>query len=137
MCQMRLTSMIIWLCSNCYRTLILVNKCTWWKVYSALVFLVVYLISKVCLALMWIQHKLMVHCGLNILPFLLLYQNADDIAYSIPLHHEVWNVDQKMIILGIDLCYNTFSHLWVQHQHYTEHDNVCLSILFTWILPLF
>ena len=27
------------------------------------------------------------------------------------LRFEVWNVDQKIIILGLDLCFNTFSHL--------------------------
>ena len=34
--------------------------------------------------------------------------NANDNAYSTSLRHAVWNMDQKMIIMGIDLCYNTF-----------------------------
>ena len=77
----------------------------------------VYQISKVCLALMYIQHKHMVYGEFHIYPYLVLDQNANDNAYSTPLSHEIWNVDHKMIILGIDLCYNTFSHHCVQHQH--------------------
>ena len=70
-----------------------------------------YKISKVCLALMYKQHKHMVYGEFNILPYLGLYQNANDNAYSTLLRHEVWNVDQKIIIIRIVLCYNTFSHL--------------------------
>ena len=113
--------------------LILANKCTRWQVYSALVCLVVYQISKVCLALMYIQHKHMVCDELHIFPFLDLGQNKNENAYSTPLRHEVWNVEHKMIILRIDLCYNTCSHIFVKHQHYTEHDTLCLSIFFLWI----
>ena len=72
----------------------------------------------------------MVYGELHILPFLVFDKNANDNAYSTPLRHEVWNVDHKMTIMGIDLCYNTFLHLGVQHQHYPEHDTVCLSIFF-------
>ena len=79
---------------------------------------------------MYKQHTHMVYSELHILPYPVLYQNANDNSYSTPLRHEVWNMDQKMIILGIDLCYNTFSRLGVQHQHYPEHDTVCLFILF-------
>ena len=43
----------------------------------------------------------------------------------------------KMIILGIDLCYNTFSHLGVQHQHYHEYDTVCLFIFLPRIVYFF
>ena len=53
----------------------------------------------------------MVYGKLCILTFLVLDQNAKDNAYSSPLSHEVWNVDQKMIIMGIDFCYNTFSNI--------------------------
>ena len=130
MCQMRLISFIIQLCSNFSRALILANNCTWWQVYSALVFMVVYQIPKVCLALMYMKHTQIVYGKLHILPFIFLGQNENYNTYSTPLRHEVWNVDHKMIILGIDFCYNTFSHLWVKHHHYLEHDTVCLSIFF-------
>ena len=46
------------------------------------------------------------------------------------MRHGVWNEDQKMVMLGIDLCYNKFSHIGVQHQNYPEHDTICMSILF-------
>ena len=48
---------------------------------------------------------------LHILPYLFLDQNKNYNAYSTLLHHEFWNVDQKMIILGNDFCYNTFSNI--------------------------
>ena len=70
---------------------------------------------------MYMQHEHIVYGALQIYPYLVLYQNVNDNAYSTPLRHEICNVDQKMIILGIDLCYNTFSHLDVQHQYYPEH----------------
>ena len=90
----------------------------------------VYQISKVVLALMHMQHKHMVYGELYRHHYLVLDQNENDNSNSTPLRHEVWNVDHKMVILGIDLCYNAFSHLGVQHQNYPEHDNVCLSIFF-------
>ena len=99
-------------------------------VYSTIVYLMVYHVSKVCLALMYIQHTHMVYGELHILPFLVLDQNENDDAYSTPLRHKVWNVDHKMVIIGIDLCYNKFSHFCVERQHYPEHDTVCLSIFF-------
>ena len=40
-----------------------------------------------------------------------MYCNANDNACRVPLHHEVWNVDHKRVMLGIDLFYSTFSHL--------------------------
>ena len=67
---------------------------------------------------------------LNILLFLVLGQNANDNAYSAPFCHEVWNVDQKRIRMGIDLYYNKFSHLCVKRQHYPEHDTLCMPIFF-------
>ena len=62
--------------------------------------------------------------------YLFFDQEASDNAYSAPFHHEVWNMDRKMEILGIDLCYNTFSHIGVQHQHYPGDDTVCMYIFF-------
>ena len=100
-CQMRLNLVIIKVYSNCWRTLILANKCTWWLVYSALVYLMVYHISKVCLELVYIQHNHVVYGELHIYPYLFLDQNAYDNAYSTSLRHEVWNMDHKMILLGI------------------------------------
>ena len=48
--------------------------------------------------------KQMVYGELHIYHSLVLNQNANDNTYSIPLHYEVWNVDHKIRILGIDLC---------------------------------
>ena len=70
--------------------------------------MMVYQISKVCLALMYIQHKHMVYGKFHIYNFLVLDQNANDNAYSTPLRHEVWNVTYKMVIMGIYFCYNKF-----------------------------
>ena len=79
---------------------------------------------------MYMQHKHMVYGELHIHHYLVLYQTGNDNTYSTPLRHEVCNVDHKNLMLGIDLCYKTFSHLGVQHQHYPEHDTICLSIFF-------
>ena len=117
--------------------LVLANMCTWWQVFSALVYLMVYQISKVCLAFMYIQHRQIIYGKLHRHHDLVLDQNEIDNAYSTPLLHKVWNMDHKMVILEIDLCYNKLSHLCVQHQHYLEHDTICLSILFHWILFVF
>ena len=92
-------------------TLGLANRCNWLQVYKTFIYLMVYQISNVCLALMYIKHKHMVCGKLHRYHYLVLDQNASDNAYSVPLRHEVWNVDHKMVILGIDLCYNTFSHI--------------------------
>ena len=96
----------------------------------------VHQISKVCLALMYMQHTHMVYGKLHIYPYLVLDQKVNDNAYSTPLLHEVFNVDQKRVFLGIDLCYNTFSHIWVPPQHYPEHDTFFMSIFFPWIFFL-
>ena len=50
--------------------------------------------------------------------------------YHLRFHPKPGMGVRKMIIMGIDLCDNTFSHIGVQHQHYPEHDTVCISILF-------
>ena len=59
-----------------------------------------------------------------------LDQNVNDNAYSTPLLHEALYVDHKMVMLGIGLYHNIFTHICVQHQHYPEHDIICLSIFF-------
>ena len=128
---------LMWQFYHVQIVLILANKCTWWQVYSALVQMMVYQISKVCLALMYIQQKYTVYGKFHLYPYLCLDQSANDNAYSTPLRHEVWNVDHKMIIIGIYLCYNTFSHLCVKHQYYPEDDTVFLSIFFHWIVYCF
>ena len=103
-------------------------------VYSAIVHQMVYQISMFLLELIYMQHKQMVYVKLHRHHYLVLVQNPNCNAYSTPWRHEVWDVEQKMVTLGIDLCYNTFSHLGVQHKHYPEHGTVCLSIFFTWIV---
>ena len=73
-------------------------------------------------------------CGeLHICHDLVLDQNVNDNAYSTPFIHEALDVRHKMVILGIGLYHNTCSHLFVQHQHYPEHDILCLSIFFYWL----
>ena len=71
----------------------------------------IYQISRVCLALMYKHHKHMEYGKWHILPYLVLDKKVNDNDYSTPLRHEVWNVDHKMIVMGIDLCSNTLSHL--------------------------
>ena len=73
-------------------------------------------------------------CGeFHIFRDLVLDQNVNDNAYSNPLRREALDVDHKMVILGIGLYHNTFSLLCVKHQHYTEHDTLCLLIFFYWL----
>ena len=57
--------------------------------------------SAVCLTTSVAQwrYQLKVNCTAH----LVLDQNANDNAYSNPLRHEVWNVDRKIIMMGIDL----------------------------------
>ena len=62
-----------------------------------------------------------------------LEQNLFDNAYPTPLLHEALDVNHKMVMLGIGLYHNNFSHLCVQHQHYPEHDTLCLSIFSYWL----
>ena len=95
-----------------------------------------YQISKVYLAFMYKENMHMVYGELHILSYLALDQNANYNSYSAPLRQVVWNVDQKRVILGIDLYYNTFSHLWVPPHHYPEHDTFFLSVFFPWIFFL-
>ena len=127
-----MTSVTIGKCPNCWMALIMANECNWWQVYSALVYMMVYQISKVCLALIYMQHTHMVNGELHRHHYLVLYQNKNDNDYSTPFHHEVWNMDHKKVMLGIALCYNKLSHIFVKHHHYPEHDTVCLSIFFQW-----
>ena len=61
---------------------------------------------------------------------LVLDQNANDNAYPTPLLFKDLDVEHKMLMLLIGLFHNKFSHLCVQHQHCTEHDTLCLSVLF-------
>ena len=114
----------------------LANTCTWLQVYSALVYLMVYQISRVCLAFMYMQHRQMVYSKLHRHHYLVLYQNASDNAYSSLLRHEVCMVDHKMVMLGIDFCYNKFSHLCVKHQYYPENITVCMYIFFPYVFSI-
>ena len=113
------------------------NKCTWWQVYSALVHIMVYQISRVCIKLMYMQHNHMLYGKLHRHYYLVFDQYANYNAYSTPLHHEVCNVDHKMVILGIYFCCKNISQIGVKHQHYPERYTVCLSIFFPWIVYCF
>ena len=104
------------------------SEYNWLQIGSVLVSLMVYHISKVFLALMYMQHKHMVYGELNIHRLLVLYQNENYNDYSTPLRHKVLNVYHKKIMLGIYLCNNSLSYLGVQHKKYPEHDTVYLSI---------
>ena len=63
---------------------------------------------------MYIKHTHMVCRELHIHHDLVIDKNTSDNAYSSPLCHAVWNVDHKMVMMGIYLCYNKFSHLCVK-----------------------
>ena len=66
-----------------------------------------------------------------------LDQNAIDNSNSALLRHKFCNVDHKKVMQGIDLCYNNFSHLRVQHQNYPESDTVCMFIFIPLIVYCF
>ena len=110
-----------------------------WKFDSVMFCKMVYHKSKVGQVLMYMQHMHM-ECGkFHTCHDLVLDQNINDNAYSTPLLHEALGVYHKMVIMGIGFYHNTFSHIFVQHQHYPEYDILCLSIFlqalfiyFTW-----
>ena len=85
------------------------------------------------------QHRHMVYGKLHIRHDLFLDQNVNDNAYSTPYCHKDFDLDHKMIMLVIVSYYNTFLLLFVQHQHYPEHDTLCMYIflynIFFCILP--
>ena len=116
--------------SNCYMGPELTNKYNWWQVGSVPVFFTEYPKSKVCQALMYMQHRHMVCSEFHICHDLVLYQNVNNNAYQTSLLHEALDVNHKMVILGIGCYQNTFSHICVQHKHYPEHDTFCLFIFF-------
>ena len=89
--------------------------------------------SMVYPALIYMQYSHMVCGKLHICHDLVLDQTVNDNAYSTPFLHEYLDVKHQMLMLGIGWYYNKFSHLCVQHQHYTEHDTLCLYILFYYI----
>ena len=72
----------------------------------------------------------MVYGNLHIHHDLVSDENATDNSYSTPWRHDVCNMDQKIAMLVIGLCYNTLSHICVQHHHYPEHDTICPYIFF-------
>ena len=83
------------------------------------------------------QHRHMVYRELHIFHDLVVDQNINDNTYSTPVRHEDLDVDHKMVLLVIGLYHNKFSHICVKHQHYPEHDVLCLSILFYWVFLYF
>ena len=102
-----------------------------------LVSLKVYYKSRVGQALMYMQHRHMVCGESHICHELVLDKNVNGNSYSTPLIHEDLDVDHKMVMLGIGLYHNIFSHICVQHQNYPEHDIICPSILFYWLFFIF
>ena len=58
----------------------LANKCPWLQVDSNIVYLMVYQISKVFIALMYKQYKHMVYGELHIRNYLVFDQNENDNA---------------------------------------------------------
>ena len=108
----------------------LANKYSWQQVRSVPVSLTIYQKSKVCPALMYMQHRKMVCGKLNICHDLILYQNVNDKAFPTPFIYEHLDVNQKMLMLAIVWYHNTFLHICVQHQHYPEHDTLCMYIFF-------
>ena len=115
----------------------LANKYSWWQVVSVPVFFTEHRKSMTVQALMCIQHRHMLCGKFHICHDLDLDQNLNDNAYPTPFLHEALDVNQKMVMLGIGWYQNICLYLWVQHQHYPEHDTLCLSIFFCWIFPVF
>ena len=93
--------------------------------------------SMVGQSLMYMQHRNMVCGEFHICHYLDLDQNVYDDAYPIPLIHEALVGNHILVILGISYYHNKFSHICVQHHHYPEHDNICLSIFIYRIFFLF
>ena len=98
-----------------------------------LVSLKVYQKSKVGQALMYMQHGHMACGEFHICHDLVLDQNVDANYYSTLLLDEALDLDHKMLILGIVLYHDAFSHLCVKHNNYPEHDILYLCILFYWV----
>ena len=121
--------------SNCYMIPELANTYSWWQVGSVPIYLKVYQKPKLFPAFMYIQHMQIICGKFHIWHDLVLYQNVNDNDYSTPLLHEALDVDHKMVMLEIGWHHNKFSYLCVQHQHYSEHDTICLYILFYWLFP--
>ena len=90
----------------------LTNKFTWLQVYISPVYLIVYLISKVCIVMMYMQHRHMVCDEFHRHHYLDLDQNSSNNTYLSPLRHEFCNVDHRMVMLNIYFCYNDF-HVFV------------------------
>ena len=79
---------------------------------------------------MYMQYRHM-ECGkFHIFHDLFLDQNVNDNSFSTPLLHDALDVEHKMVVMVIGLYQNTFSHIFVKHQHYHEHDILCISIFF-------
>ena len=102
--------------SNFYMIPELVNNYSWWQVGSVPVSLTEYHKSRVCPALVYIQHRHMVCGKFHIYHDLILDQTVNDNAYSTPLIHEALDVNHKMLMLVIGWYHNTFSHFVVQIQ---------------------
>ena len=90
----------------------------------------IYQKSKACQALMNMKHRHMVCGELHTCHDLVLDQNVNDNAYSTPYRHKALDVDQKMVMLGIILYYNTFSLICDQQKNYPEHDTPCIFLFF-------
>ena len=88
------------------------------------VFLMEYHKSKICSGLMYTQHMKIVCGEFHICHDLVLDQNANDNAYSTPCLHKALDMNHKMVMMGIGCYHNTFSHLYMQHQHYPEQDTL-------------
>ena len=71
---------------------------------------------------------------LHIFHDLVLDKNVNDNACSTPLLHEVLDVNHNMLMLGIGLYRNKFSHICVKHHYYPKHDILCL---YFFLLALF
>ena len=83
-----------------------------------------------CPELVFIQHRHMVCGALPICHDLVLVQRVNNNYYSTPFLCEVLDVDHKMVMMGISLYHNTFSHICVKYQYYPDHDTLCMSIFF-------
>ena len=84
---------------------------------------------------MYIEHRHRVYGILRIYHVQFFDQIAYGHAYSTLLHHVVWCVEHKIVLMETGLYYKIFQHLCAGYKYHYEHD---IPFLSTFIyLPVF
>ena len=85
----------------------------------------------------------------RVLVFLKVYHNPSLVKHWCTYNIVTWNaasctyvmtqfgIKTQMVMLRIGFYHNKFSHICVKHQHYPEHDILCMSVFFYWIFSIF